>query len=83
MLHLIFDGKPWFAAKRYGLGSGLPLRWQGWALIATHMALIAGLAMALGRDSVMATIAIIVAAIAPLPIYAARTEGGWRWRWGA
>jgi hypothetical protein len=21
-------------------------------------------------------------ALAPMPIYAARTEGGWKWRWG-
>ena len=22
----------WFASKRYGLGAGLPMAWQGWVL---------------------------------------------------
>jgi hypothetical protein len=25
---------PWFGPRRYGLGWGLPLRWQGWATLA-------------------------------------------------
>ena len=27
------EGPEWFAPKRYGLGTGLPIRWQGWALL--------------------------------------------------
>ena len=27
------DDPEWFAAKRYGYGSGLPIAWQGWAVI--------------------------------------------------
>ena len=23
----------WFAPKRYGFGAGLPIAWQGWALL--------------------------------------------------
>lgn len=35
--------KAWFAAKTYGWGWGLPLRWQGWAVTALAIvALIAG-----------------------------------------
>lgn len=82
MLHLLSDKRPWFAARRYGLGSGLPIRWQGWALMVAHIAVVAGWAKASAAHPVIAAVAVIVAVIAPLPIYAARTEGGWRWRWG-
>lgn len=78
MLHLIFDGRPWFRPKNRGYGSGLPVAWQGWALLAAHVALIAGVSMLLqGRPAVM-SIFVILAAVAPLPLYRAKTEGGWR-----
>ena len=42
--------------------------------------MIAGLAVALqGRPALM-TIAVVLAGLAPMPIYRAKTEGGWRWR---
>ena len=28
MFHLWFDKQPWFAAKRFGYGAGLPTAWQ-------------------------------------------------------
>jgi hypothetical protein len=30
----------WFRAKRYGLGWGLPLAWQGWAFLFSWMLII-------------------------------------------
>lgn len=80
MLHLMFDNRPWFRAKSRGYGTGLPIAWQGWLFMALHIALIAGIAVALQGRPVATTLAVIVAALAPLPIYRARTEGGWRWR---
>lgn len=82
MLHLLFEKGPWFRAKRYGYGAGLPFKWQGWVLMLTHMALVIGFAVALGERPMVALPLILLAGIAPLPIYAARTEGGWKWRWG-
>ena len=82
MLHLFFDRKPWFRAKRYGYGAGFPMAWQGWFLLAIHIALVMGLAAALEDRPLAMAISIVPAAVLPLPIYAARTEGGWRWRWG-
>lgn len=82
MLHLLFDRRPWFRPKRYGYGSGLPIAWQGWLLIAAHVALIMGVAAIL-RDEPLALAAGVTAiALAPMPLYAAKTDGGWRWRWG-
>lgn len=82
MLHRLLDRDPWFRAKRFGYGAGLPIAWQGWALLIAHMALLIGLIpMFAGRPLTMALIAIVLAAL-PMPIYARHTEGGWRWRNG-
>lgn len=82
MIHLLFDERPWFRPKRYGYGAGLPIAWQGWFLLAVHVGLILGLAL-LFQDRPLAMVVIVVAAaLLPMPLYAARTEGGWRWRWG-
>ena len=34
------DRPEWFAPKRYGLGAGLPIAWQGWAVLAVFIAII-------------------------------------------
>ena len=80
MLHLFLDRRPWFRAKTRGYGTGLPIAWQGWLMLAMHIALIAGIAVLLRDRPVLMTVFVILAALAPLPIYRARTEGGWRWR---
>jgi hypothetical protein len=82
MLHHFLDKGPWFRAKRFGYGAGLPFKWQGWALLLSHMALICGLAFALGDRPLLMLPLLLVIAFAPMPIYAARTEGGWKWRNG-
>lgn len=82
MLHLFLEKGPWFRAKSYGYGTGLPFTWQGWAFLAAHMAVIVGIAAALGSQPLLMMAALIIAAVAPFPIYRARTEGGWRWRMG-
>lgn len=80
MLHLLLDDRPWFRPKRRGYGTGMPVAWQGWAMLAAHIALIAGPAVLLQGRPVLATGAVILAALAPLPLYRARTDGGWRWQ---
>ena len=30
----------WFPVKRYGWGWGLPVRWQGWVVLAAYLALV-------------------------------------------
>ncbi len=80
------DGRPWFAQKRYGYGAGLPIAWQGWAVLgAWLLALLTGIGLAAWDEDVglIAGLALIVPATAAL-IYASaiKTRGGWRWRWG-
>ena len=43
MLHLFMGKEPWFRAKNYGFGAGLPIRWQGWALLATYLLAATGI----------------------------------------
>ena len=80
MLHAFLEKGPWFRAKRFGYGAGLPFKWQGWVLLSSHMALIIGLALLLADKPLIVVPLILVLALAPMPIYAARTEGGWKWR---
>ncbi|WP_338467076.1 hypothetical protein RXV95_00520 [Novosphingobium sp. ZN18A2] len=72
----------WFAPKRFGMGAGLPIAWQGWAMMALHVAAILGAARLLHGHQPAQAIAIVLVGLAPLPLYAAKTRGGWRWRWG-
>lgn len=82
MSGLFEEDKPWFAPKRYGFGAGLPIAWQGWLFLALHIILIAGL-VRLFQDRTMLLLATVLPAVfLPMPLYAAKTLGGWRWRWG-
>ncbi|MDR6787104.1 hypothetical protein J2Y58_000442 [Sphingomonas sp. BE138] len=73
--------KPWFAVKRYGMGAGMPIAWQGWALLALFFAILALANIYLDHQG--ARTAVIVTAAVLLSIVAFfRTDGDWRWRWG-
>ena len=77
------DGPEWFAPRRFGLGSGLPIAWQGWAVLGVYAALLALTVALLGRHNLV-SLAIILPATAILFLVCARTtRGGWRWRWGS
>ena len=80
MLHLLLDDRPWFRPKRRGYGAGLPIAWQGWLAIALHIVLITGVAVLLNGQPILMTIFVILAGVAPMSLYRARTEGGWKWR---
>ena len=76
------NDRNWFAPKRYGLGAGLPIAWQGWAVLALF-ALVVGAAFVLfGPDDSKALAIVIPAVLALLIVTARTTRGGWRWRWG-
>ena len=73
----------WFEPKRFGIGAGLPIAWQGWALTAGFVAATAGLAaVLLPRHRVPFTTTTAVLMLAFLVTAARHTRGGWRWRWG-
>ncbi len=76
------EGPEWFAPKRYGFGSGMPIAWQGWVVLAAFFVITAAATAAFAeRPLIFASI--LVPAVAILLIITARTtRGGWRWRWG-
>ncbi len=73
------DDRYWFAPKRFGYGAGLPVRWQGWALVG---AMLAGVLLAAQLDGPLYWLTVAVILACALPIAAERTRGGWHWRWG-
>lgn len=77
------DDRPeWFAPRRYGIGAGLPIAWQGWAVLAGYAAII-GIALLLFGPENLSALSVVIPATVALPIIIARTtRGGWRWRWG-
>jgi hypothetical protein len=76
------DDPDWFRPKRHGYGAGVPLKWQGWAVILVTLAIIwATVFFFPDRPLVIAAVA-VPAAIVCTFIAAKTTRGGWRWRWG-
>lgn len=76
------DDGAWFAQKRFGYGAGWPIRWQGWALMVSYLAVVGGTAL-LNHTARGAGVAITIGATLIFTWIAARhTRGGWRWRWG-
>lgn len=75
------DGPEWFAPKRYGYGSGLPISWQGWAVLLGYLAIVLGLALTVRKHEPLQFIAIVIPLTAVFAVICARTtKGGWRWR---
>jgi len=72
----------WFAEKNYGLGSGLPIAWQGWAVTVAFLAIVTAAGFFMERSPWAAGSVIFTATAAFLIICAKTTRGGWRWRWG-
>lgn len=74
----------WFAVKRYGYGWGLPVRWQGWAVLIVYFVLLyAGIYRLGGRrdgSSLFAYFVVLSAAL--VAIVVVKGERPLRWRWG-
>jgi hypothetical protein len=76
------DGPIWFAPKRHGYGSALPVAWQGWLLLIGYVAAVLAISLRLKNHPPL-----LIAAVIPLTglfmiICARTTRGGWRRRWG-
>ena len=80
--------KSWFRPKRYGYGAGLPVSWQGWAVLAVYVGALVILYwfaqryFAQPQRVMIQAVGVLIATAALVLICAAKTEGGWRWRWG-
>ena len=69
-----------FAPKRYGYGAGMPVRWQGWAVLGIYGLVLCAAFFALDPPFHVAIVLIATAIL--ILVCAMKTRGGWRWRWG-
>ena len=79
------NGKPafWFPVKRYGWGWGLPVRWQGWIVFASYLALLyAGFDYFRPRRSLVALLiylTVLTAVLVAIVVAKGERPAGWRW----
>ncbi len=71
----------WFPAKRYGLGWGLPVTWQGWAVLVAYLVAIAAVTASLPDHPRAGAVLIAGASLLLLGICWRKGEP-LRWRWG-
>ena len=76
------EGPEWFAPKRYGFGSGMPITWQGWALTNGFVVIVIPLSMIFAKQPFQLIAALVPITVTFMVICARTTRGGWRWRWG-
>ena len=84
MLHLFLEEGPWFRAKRFGYGAGLPFKWQGWVVLGFYVLAMTGLALPVGNDQAIPTFVTVALMLIITGIFTIivrnHTEGGWKWR---
>jgi hypothetical protein len=77
------DTRYWFRAKRYGWGWGLPLTWQGWAILAAFIALIVADALVFPPRKALPAFIACVVGLSLLLVAVCWLKGEPpRWRWG-
>jgi hypothetical protein len=76
-------GPEWFAPKRYGYGSGMPISWQGWAVTLAFVALAMLISLRFADRPLLVVAALVPLTIVLMVICAKTTRGGWKWRWGS
>jgi hypothetical protein len=76
------ENPEWFAPKRYGYGSGMPIAWQGWAVTVAYIAIVLVAIRFMPSRPIIILAVIVPATMTLLVITARTTRGGWHWRWG-
>ena len=84
MLHLFLEEGPWFRAKRFGYGAGLPFKWQGWVVLGFYALAMTGLGLLADNDKAIPTFVTVALMLIITGIFTIivrnHTEGGWKWR---
>lgn len=73
--------KSWFRVKRYGYGAGLPIAWEGWALLLCFIAGAILSALLLPWLASLTVMAVLTPAL--LLVARRRSDAEWRWRDGS
>jgi len=74
--------KPWFRVKRFGYGAGLPCAWQGWVVLAVHLALLIAASALLAGRPLPLSIVVITSTLGVVWIAWKKSDAPWRWRDG-
>jgi undecaprenyl pyrophosphate phosphatase UppP len=84
MLHRFLEKGPWFRAKKFGYGAGLPFKWQGWVTLAVNLLAMTGLGLLADNDKAIPTFVTVALMLIITGIFTIivrnHTEGGWKWR---
>lgn len=84
MLRFFQDEGPWFRAKKFGYGAGLPFKWQGWVVLGVYLLTWVPVGIISKQDGaaskIISVALILIATSILLVIVRKRTEGGWKWR---
>ena len=74
----------WFPAKKYGIGWGFPVTWQGWVVLLSYILLILiGIKNVTGSFSQVVFFLVYVAFLTALLIFICLKKGEKpAWRWG-
>ncbi|MCC8396744.1 hypothetical protein LJ656_29560 [Paraburkholderia sp. MMS20-SJTR3] len=73
----------WFAAKRYGWGWGLPVRWQGWATLTAYLVLLGVVVFGFRPAGHPFAFAVLVGVLTAAFVAVCWIKGEpARWRWG-
>jgi uncharacterized membrane protein YhaH (DUF805 family) len=73
----------WFPAKRNGWGWGLPLTWQGWAVLAAFIALIVANGRVFPPNKALLAYIVGIVGLSVLFVAVCWLKGEPpRWRWG-
>ena len=77
------DRQYWFRAKRYGWGWGLPLVWQGWAVLLGFILLLAAGSVLISPAEHLGLHLAYVAALSAALVAVCYAKGEPpQWRWG-
>lgn len=72
----------WFRPKMFGWGA-VPVTWQGWAATLAFVAVAAAIAYLAEHRSEIWLLLLAPIVLAFIWLCWAKTDGEWRWRWGA
>jgi hypothetical protein len=74
----------WFPAKAYGVGWGLPVRWQGWFVLLAYIGLLlSGFAYFTAQRSTLGLlVSPVITTAALVAICYLKGERPVKWRWG-
>jgi len=73
----------WFRAKRYGWGWGLPLNWQGWAVLVVFVLLLAVGGVFVSPDGNPVAYALYASGLSAALVGVCYWKGEPpKWRWG-